>query len=122
MLPTEEQTLTLVGALGRAQFCDLSGVACRILRGPRHGAPWFEDPLDFGFWHLPSEKGLSLRRAANEMLANRPARLRRDLSEPGADGATLQRRRHRASAPGTRQRLARAQRLRRAVLAPLGIA
>jgi hypothetical protein len=82
MLPTEEQTLTLVGALGLAQFSDLSDVARRILTGPRHGAPKVEHPLDYGLWHLPSEKGLSLRRAANEMLAGRPARLRRDLAEP----------------------------------------
>jgi hypothetical protein len=82
MLPTEEQTLTLVGALGLAQFADLSGVARRILTGPRHGAPKVENPLDYGLWHLPSEKGLSLRRAANEMLEERPARLRRDLAEP----------------------------------------
>jgi hypothetical protein len=82
MLPTEEQTLTLVGALGLAQFSDLSDVARRILTGPRHGAPKVENPLNYGLWHLPSEKGLSLRRAANEMLAGRPARLRRDLAEP----------------------------------------
>jgi hypothetical protein len=82
MLPTEEQTLTLVGALGLAQFTDISDVAHRILTGPRHGAPKVENPLDYGLWHLPSEKGLSLRRAANEMLAGRPARLRRDLAQP----------------------------------------
>ncbi len=82
MLATEEQTLTLVGALGLAQFSDLSDVARRILTGPRHGAPKVENPLDYGLWHLPSEKGLSLRRAANEMLSGRPARLRRDLAEP----------------------------------------
>lgn len=82
MLSTEEQTLTLVGALGMAQFSDLSDVARRILTGPRHDAPKVEHPLEYGLWHLPSEKGLSLRRAANEMLADRPARLRRDLAEP----------------------------------------
>jgi hypothetical protein len=82
MLPTEEQTLTLVGALGLAQFSDLSDVARRILTGPRHGAPKVENPLDYGLWHLPSEKGLSLRRAAHEMLARRPTKLRRDLVEP----------------------------------------
>jgi hypothetical protein len=82
MLATEEQTLTLVGALGLAQFSDLSDVARRILTGPRHGAPEVERPLRYGLWHLPSEKGLSLRRAANAMLANRPARLRRDLADP----------------------------------------
>jgi hypothetical protein len=82
VLPTEEQTLTLVGALGLARFADLSAVAGRILTGPRHGAPQVERPLDYGLWHLPSEKGLSLRRAANEMLAGRPGRLRRDLAVP----------------------------------------
>jgi hypothetical protein len=81
-LPTEEQTLTLVGALGLAQFSDLSAVARRILTGPRHGAPKLEDPLRYGLWHLPSEKGLSLRRAAKQLLAGRPARLRRDLADP----------------------------------------
>ena len=42
MLPTEEQTLTLVGALELARFSDVSHVARRILTGPRHGAPKLE--------------------------------------------------------------------------------
>ena len=59
MLPTEaEQTLTLIGALGRAQFEDLSHRRAGSLTGPRHGAPPVEDPLQYGLWHLPSEKGL----------------------------------------------------------------
>jgi len=82
VLPTEEQILSLAGALGRVQFCDLSHVAWRILTGPRHGAPKPEDPLAFGLWHLPSEKGLSMRRTAREIRVGRTARLRRDLAQP----------------------------------------
>ena len=120
MLPTEEQTLTLVGALGLAQFEDLSGVARRILTGPRHGAPVVEDPLHYGLWHLPSEKGLSLRRAANELLAGRPRRLRRDLAEPARAA-----RRFNVADTGLARRLRddgwlAAQRLRRALPAQLG--
>ncbi len=120
MLPTEEQTLTLVGALGLAQFEDLSDVARRILTGPRHGAPVVEDPLDYGLWHLPSEKGLSLRRAANELLAGRPRRLRRDLAEPQRAA-----RRFNVAGTGLARRVRddgwlAAQRLRRTLPARLG--
>ncbi len=120
MLPTEEQTLTLVGALGLAQFEDLSGVARRILTGPRHGAPVVEDPLEYGLWHLPSEKGLSLRRAANELLAGRPRRLRRDLAEPPRAA-----RRFNVAGTGLARRVRddgwlAAQRLRRTLPAQLG--
>jgi hypothetical protein len=122
MLPTEEQTLTLVGALGLAQFADLSDVARRILTGPRHGAPKLEDPLSYGLWHLPSEKGLSLRRAANEMLAGRPARLRRDFAEPARAA-----RRFNVAGTGLARRVRddgwlATQRIRSRVLAPLSIA
>jgi hypothetical protein len=122
MLPTEEQTLTLVGALELARFSDLSNVARRILTGPRHGAVNPENPLDCGFWHLPSEKGLSLRRAANEMLAGRPRRLRRDLADPARAA-----RRFNVRGTGLPRRIRddgwlAAQRLRSTVLAPLGIA
>ncbi len=82
VLPTEEQILSLAGTLGRVRFCDLSHVAWRILTGPRHEAPAPEDPLAFGLWHLPSEKGLSLRRTAREIRRGRTARLRRDLAQP----------------------------------------
>jgi hypothetical protein len=121
MLPTEEQTLTLVGALGLAEFHDLSDVARRILSGPRHGAPKLEEPLDVGLWHLPSEKGLSLRRAANEMLSGRPERLRRDLAEPARAA-----RRFNVAGTGLRRRVRddgwlAAQRLRVTVLSLLGV-
>ncbi len=82
VLATEEQTLTLIGALGLVQFENLSPVAGRIWTGPRHGAANPTNPLECALWHLPSEKGLSLRRAANEMLAGRPERLRRDFADP----------------------------------------
>jgi hypothetical protein len=82
VLATEEQTLTLAGALDLVLFKNLSPAAGRIWTGPRHGAANPKNPLDCGLWHLPSEKGLSLRRAANEMLAGRPERLRRDLAHP----------------------------------------
>jgi hypothetical protein len=82
VLPTEEQILSLAGALGLVRFCDLSHVAWRILTGPRHEAPKPENPLAFGLWHLPSEKGLSLRRTARQIRTGRTARLRRDLGQP----------------------------------------
>jgi hypothetical protein len=82
VLPTEEPILTLAGASGRARFRDLSDVARRIWTGPRHNAPRVEDPLSYGLWHLPSEKGLSLRRAAQAARTGRTARLRRDLLDP----------------------------------------
>ncbi len=82
VLPTEEQLLTLAGALGRVRFRDLSSVASRIQTGPRHEAPATVKPTELGLWHLPSEKGLSLRRTAREVLSGRTGRLRRDLSDP----------------------------------------
>ncbi len=122
MLPTEEQTLTLVGALELARFCDLSGVARRILTGPRHRAPKLESPLDYGFWHLPSEKGLSLRRAAGELLGGRSARLRRDFADPARAA-----RRFNVSGTGLARRVRddgwlATQRVRASALALLGIA
>jgi hypothetical protein len=78
-LPTEEQILTLSGALGSVRFRDLSDVARRVLTGVRHKAPPVEDPLSLGLWHLPAEKGLSLRRAARDVCGGHEARLRRDL-------------------------------------------
>jgi hypothetical protein len=82
VLGTEEQILTLAGALGRVRFRDLSDVAGRIWTGPRHNAPREEDPLSYGLWHLPSEKGLSLRRAARAVRTGRIAPLREDLLDP----------------------------------------
>jgi hypothetical protein len=81
-LPTEEQALTLAGALGQVRFRDLSGVAQRVPTGGRHHAVAAEDPLSLGLWHLPAEKGLSLRRAAGQIRRGRTRRLRRDLADP----------------------------------------
>ncbi|MFI5009071.1 MAG: hypothetical protein ACHQDY_02215 [Solirubrobacterales bacterium] len=81
-LPTEEQVLTLAGATGRAHFRELSEVARRVGTGARDRAAKVEDPLSLGLWHLPSEKGLSLRRTAREVRSGRLRRLRRDLAEP----------------------------------------
>lgn len=82
VLPTEEQVLSLAGALGRVRYRELSKLAWRVHTGPRHEAPPTEDPLSLGLWHLPSEKGLSLRRTAHEVRRGRTRGLRRDLAEP----------------------------------------
>ncbi|MGA2454099.1 MAG: hypothetical protein ABSG93_11320 [Solirubrobacteraceae bacterium] len=79
-LDTEEQLMTLAGGLGRVQFTDLSAVAGRIWTGRRHGASNPPDPQALALWHVPSEKGLSIRRAANALLRGRAERVRRDLS------------------------------------------
>ena len=81
-LSTEEQLLTLAGALDLVRYEDLSAVARRIWTGPRHGAPAVESPLALGLWHLPAEKGLSLRRVASEIRRGRTRRLRADLEDP----------------------------------------
>ncbi len=80
-LPTEEQLLTAAGALGRARFADRSDLAGRIWTGPRHQAANPEDPASLALWHLPSEKGLSFRRAATALIRYRTGTLRRDLGE-----------------------------------------
>jgi hypothetical protein len=82
-LPTEEALLTLAGALGRATFADRPDLAARIWTGPRHGAINPADPRGLALWHLPAEKGLSFRRAADAILRGRTARLRRDLADAG---------------------------------------
>jgi hypothetical protein len=82
VLTTEEQLLSLAGALGRAQFHNLSTVAQRIWTGPRHGAPAVSDPASLGLWHLPSEKGLGFRRAARAITSGHSERLARDLDAP----------------------------------------
>jgi hypothetical protein len=82
VLPTEEQVLSLAGAAGRVKFHDLSSVVQRISTGPRHRVVHPPDPLAAGLWHLPSEKGLSLRRTAQQIRRGRTARLRRDLADP----------------------------------------
>jgi hypothetical protein len=80
-LPTEEQLLTAAGALGRVRFVDRSDLAGRIWTGPRHQAANPEDPAALALWHLPSEKGLSFRRAAAALVRGRPGPLRRDLAD-----------------------------------------
>ena|GEM_PF-1106397 len=85
-LPTEEQVLSLAGALGEVRFHDLSSVAWRVMTGSRHHAPPAEDPLSLGLWHLPAEKGLSLRRAARDIRRGRTESLRHDLSDPARLG------------------------------------
>jgi hypothetical protein len=79
---TEEQLLSLAGALGRVQLHDLSSVAQRIWTGPRHGAPSVSDPASLGLWHLPSEKGLGFRRAARTIVSGHAERLVGDLEAP----------------------------------------
>ena len=81
-LLTEEQVLSLAGALGRVRFHELSSVAGRVSTGPRHGASPRDDTRLPALWHLPSEKGLSLRRAAGQIRRGRTKRLRRDLADP----------------------------------------
>lgn len=82
VLPTEEQVFSLAGAAGRVPFRDLFDVARRIQTGARHEAPLVADPCSLALWHLPSEKGLSLRRTASEILRGRTGPLRRDLTDP----------------------------------------
>jgi hypothetical protein len=79
---TEEQLLSLAGALGRVQLHDFSSVAQRIWTGPRHGAPSVGDPGSLGLWHLPSEKGLGFRRAAHTIASGHAERLVGDLEDP----------------------------------------
>jgi hypothetical protein len=50
--------------------------------GARNQAAKIENPLDIGLWHLPSEKGLSLRRTAGQIRRGHADRLRRDLASP----------------------------------------
>jgi hypothetical protein len=81
-LPNEEQILSLAGAIGRVRFRDLSEVARRMPTGPRTEASRVADPLSIGLWHLPSEKGLSLRRTARQIRRGDTDRVRRDLCDP----------------------------------------
>jgi hypothetical protein len=82
VLAGEQQVLTLAGALGSVRVEDLSGVARRIHTGPRHESAPPADAGELGLWHLPAEKGLSLRRAASSALIGHTAKLRRDLGDP----------------------------------------
>ncbi|HEX4435713.1 MAG TPA: hypothetical protein VH061_02855 [Solirubrobacteraceae bacterium] len=77
-----EQLLTLAGALGEMHVADLSAVAARIQTGARHGAGTPAGVESLGLWHLPAEKGLSIRRVARAILGGREAALRADLAEP----------------------------------------
>jgi hypothetical protein len=81
-LPTEEQVFSLLATAGRVRFIDLFDIARRIQTGPRHEAPIVDDPTALALWHLPSEKGLSLRRTAGELVRGRDRRLTRDLRDP----------------------------------------
>ena len=81
-LATEEQLLTLLGAQGRARFEDLSRLGRRIQTGWRHEAEPIADADELAFWHLPAEKGLSLRRSAMELAHGKTERLRVDMSDP----------------------------------------
>jgi hypothetical protein len=80
-LPTEEQILSLAGALGMIQFVDLSAVARRITTGKRSQATPVPEAASLGLWHLPSEKGLSMRRTAAQILRGRTSALRADLAD-----------------------------------------
>lgn len=77
-----EQLLTLAGALGRVDFDDLWAVAARIQTGARHHAGVRADALELGLWHLPAEKGLSLRRFARSVSRGRTDALAADLADP----------------------------------------
>ncbi len=81
-LPTEEQILSLAGALGMIRFADLSAVARRITTGKRSEALPVANAASLGLWHLPAEKGLSMRRAARQIMSGHTDALRRDLSDP----------------------------------------
>jgi hypothetical protein len=81
-LGTEEQLLTLAGALGRVRFEDMGHIGRRILTGPRHSGVNPQDPRALGLWHLPSEKGLGFRRAANAIVRGHTGSLERALADP----------------------------------------
>jgi hypothetical protein len=87
LLTTEEQLLTLAGGLGRVEFANLASVVGRIWTGHRHGAANPPEPEALPLWHLPSEKGLGFRRAANQLLRGPAGRLREDLSSPASAAA-----------------------------------
>ncbi len=81
-LPNEEQILSLAGALGLIRFADLSPVARRITTGPRSRALPVADAEAIGLWHLPAEKGLSMRRTARQIVRGDTGSIRRDLADP----------------------------------------
>src|SRR4051794_4491340 len=79
-LATEEQLLTVLGAQGRVRFEDLSHLGRRIQTGWRHEAQPVEGAQDLAFWHLPAEKGLSLRRTASEVSRGHLGRVKADMA------------------------------------------
>jgi len=79
---TTEQLLTLCAALGRVEVEDLSSLARRIQTGARHSAGAPADAAALAIWHLPAEKGLSLRRAARAPARGRTGPLHADLALP----------------------------------------
>lgn len=81
-LATEEQLLTLAAAQRKVMFSDLSHLARRIQTGKRHNARPVLEPETLAFWHLPGEKGLSMRRTSRELLRRQEHRLARDLTDP----------------------------------------
>jgi hypothetical protein len=76
-----ERLLSCAGAVGETRFRDLSNVAARIHTGRRHESPPPANATALGLWHLPAEKGLSLRRAATVVRHGRTNRLRRELAD-----------------------------------------
>jgi hypothetical protein len=99
-LASNEQLLTLSCALDRARAEDLSPLARRIQTGPRHGAAVADDAAALALWHLPAEKGLSLRRTASELLRGREHGVLADLREP-----RRAMRRFNVTTPGVQRRL-----------------
>ena len=81
-LATEEQLLTVLGAQGRVRFTDLSRLGRRLQTGWRHEAQPVQGAQELAFWHLPAEKGLSLRRTAREVARGGLPRLRADMTSP----------------------------------------
>ncbi len=79
---TNEQLLTLAAALGRIEIVDLSPLARRIQTGARHTAGVPADAAELALWHLPAEKGLSLRRTARLLARGGRRRFAADLSSP----------------------------------------
>lgn len=77
-----EQLLGLVGALGHVHFNDLSHVAARIHTGRRHKSPVPPNAAALGLWHLPAEKGLSLRRPATAIRRGHANKLSKELTDP----------------------------------------
>jgi hypothetical protein len=97
-VPTTEQLLTLAGALGRVSFRDVGEVFGRVHTGARHRDAAAR-ASGLAIWHLPGEKGLGFRRAANLVLAGRSQRLGAEL----ADEARAARRFNVAATSRTRQ-------------------